>query len=476
MKRHCIFLFVFTLSVLISFGQASELDKIKNDSLNIDSTKIYTIGTIKIIGNKKTKAAIILRELSLQTHDTIIGRNLTRELEQSRKNILNTSLFNYTSINFVENQNYIDLYIFVEERWYFFPFPILEIDDTNFNTWWKTKDFSRINYGIYTTLQNVRGRNETAKLTLQLGYEEKVRLSYSFPYINKAKNLGLGASFSYSRKHQIPYLSFDNERLQYRDEEEYAFQNKHAGIDFQYRGRIFNRHTINLSYNQVAVSDTIHQLNPRYLDGNKSRTEYFSIAYYFTRDRRDSRSYPLEGHYLSVDIRKYGLGILNKNLDFINSGFQFRKYFKLSERFTAAASVASAFSFSKNTPYFLENGLGYRGGVRGYEYYIVDGQNIGISKLQLRYNIFRPRIYRMSFIPLEKFSKMHFSIYSSIFTDFGYVEDKVGYPQNKLANDILFGSGISFDFVTYYDMVLRTEFSVNKLGESGIFIHFVAPI
>ena len=46
--------------------------------------------------------------------------------------------------------------------------------------------------------------------------------------------------------------------------------------------------------------------------------------------------------------------------------------------------------------------------------------------------------------------------------------------RNNLSNSILIGRGLSFDFIIY-DKILRIEFSVNKLGEKGIFLHFSNP-
>jgi hypothetical protein len=40
---------------------------------------------------------------------------------------------------------------------------------------------------------------------------------------------------------------------------------------------------------------------------------------------------------------------------------------------------------------------------------------------------------------------------------------------------LLWGRGFSIDYVTYYDKMLRIEFSVNELGEKGVFLHFSNP-
>ena len=69
-------------------------------------------------------------------------------------------------------------------------------------------------------------------------------------------------------------------------------------------------------------------------------------------------------------------------------------------------------------------------------------------------------------------------MYVSLFYDVGYVmeSERLAFEQrNNLSNSILIGRGLSLDFITYYDKILRIEFSVNKLGEKGIFLHFSNP-
>jgi len=476
MKQFLLFFAMFLIHFSDVSGQATELYELKTDSITINTSKTYSIQSIQLIGNKKTKDFIILREISVNIGDTINGNDLTKELEQARKNILNTGLFHFATVNLVEEGNQISIYVMVNERWYFFPFPIFEVDDTNFNTWFESMDWNRLNYGIFLTQRNIRGRDETLKLTFQLGFRERLKLSYNIPYINRKKTLGLGISTSFLRRHEIAYITNNNKRLQVRQEDEYLYKNQTIGFSLNYRKKIFNKHSLSISYNNVLVSDSVIDLNPEYLSKGKVRNEFITVTYNFTRDKRDSKNYPLKGHYLSATVQKLGLELFDNSMNFVNTTFQAKKFSKLSDRFSLAGSASTTFSFNKTTPYFLENGLGYGSGVRGYEYYVIDGQNIGIAKAQFRFSLLQPKVYRMGFLPSEKFSKMHFAIYSSIFADIGYVDDQIGYPLNNLANTWIYGTGVSLDFVTYYDLVLRTEFSFNKMGESGLFIHFVAPI
>ena len=76
---------------------------------------------------------------------------------------------------------------------------------------------------------------------------------------------------------------------------------------------------------------------------------------------------------------------------------------------------------------------------------------------------------------MDQFNKSFFSLFLSIFSDIGYVVNNQTGIQNNLSNKILWGRGISLDYVTYYDKILRIEYSINDLGEKGIFLHFSNP-
>jgi hypothetical protein len=127
-------------------------------------------------------------------------------------------------------------------------------------------------------------------------------------------------------------------------------------------------------------------------------------------------------------------------------------------------------------PYFLNYGMGYgREFVRGYEYYVVDGQNFGILKTDFKFAIVPQRVSVLKFIPTEKFNKIPWAVYLSLFNDFGYVSGDAA-NGNDLQNTIMWGYGAGINLVTYYDIVWRIEYSFNQKGEGGFFVHFMASI
>tara|TARA_Y100000589_G_scaffold132495_1_gene126383 strand:- start:47485 stop:48888 length:1404 start_codon:yes stop_codon:yes gene_type:complete len=458
------FLLIISFSV---FGQ-------KQNTALKDSAYVI-VAEIKIVGNKTTKPEIIRRELLFHKGDTILLNQLDRIIETSENNVFNTALFVENKINVAYiNDKYVQFIVFVKERWYLWPGIIFKIEDTNFNTWWLTKDWQRLNYGFFVRHDNFRGRKEKLALIVQNGYTEQFGIMYDKPYINKSKTIGAGASFNYLRNHQITINTNGNKRVFYREFPEYPFKEVKAEMDVTYRPKINNRHNVKVEYLDILVSDSVILSNPRYLSPNLT-TRFMGLHYYYKSDFRDNQNYPLRGYYFDIEAGWHGFGLWKNN---IKNGFllsQIKYFLPLNERFFFSQGFRTKVTFNNPGYYFLSS-LGYGNiVVRGYEYYVITGQHYGLFKSQLRYNIIKPSKVSLPLKFLDKFSTIPYAFYVGLYFDNGYVWDN-GMMNNSLANQWLYGGGISIDFVTYYDFVLRTEFSINKQNEKGIYLHFVAPI
>ena len=462
--------------IFSSYSQSFKTNEFEVDS-NFLVSQEKTIIQLNILGNKTTKTHIIKREITFSEGETLTNEEFIKKINQSQKNILNTSLFNFAKIELAyRNSKEVIVLVTVTERWYIFPLPIFEIDDNNFNTWWRNRDYSRINYGMHVTHNNFRGRKEKLSITARYGFSERYRIKYSIPYLSRKQKSGMSLSFSYNRKDEITYLTFDNERLQYKNRDRDALRNYSAGLTYNYRNAIYNTHTIGFGFDYNSIVDSVSILNPNYLGDSRNKINYASIYYIFRHDKRDSKNYPLKGRYLRASIAKYGLGISSNTVDLAEIQLELKEYFELSERFFLATSFRGILSANNNQPYLLQKGLGYGSfNIRSYEYYVIDGQNIALGKFQLKYQLVKPKSLDFGFFS-DKIGKLHYSLYLGFFTDLAYVDDNINYPKNNLADQLQFGNGIGLDFVSYYDIVFRTEFSINKFGESGLFLHFVAPI
>ena len=471
MAKSLIYFTVLNLSMLLSncfFAIGKQTDS---------SLFKYPIQRIDIIGNRITKYNIIERELTFKECELIDTVALSQELSQSRLNLMNTTLFNFVAIHYVLNRDEIFVYVTVTERWYIWPAPILEIPDRNPNIWLQQRDLTRLNYGAYIMWNNFRGRKETLQFILRFGYSERYGLAYNKPNLGKRQRSGIGASYGYSRNHEIGYKSFNNELLFYKDEKEYTRQEQFARLRYTYRKVIFNSHAVEFRFNQTSVSDTIRKLAPTYTFNGKNNLAYFSLNYFFTADHRDYKPYPLKGWMFTLDATQTGLGILkDENFSFlkIESGLKYFNHF--FGRWYGAYAVKGKWSSSTQQSYYVQKGLGYSDYIRGYEYYVIDGHQYGQFKSNLKYQLIKPNIIDFNYFKNDRFDKLYYAFYLNAFFDAGYVKDNLYFLENKLNNQWQYGYGLGLDFAGYYDMVFRFEVARNKMNEIGFFFHYFAPI
>jgi hypothetical protein len=441
------------------------------------------VRSIHLMGNKITKPDVIYRELLFRSGDTIPVTVWDDLLEQSRQNLLNTALFNFVEIETSRTGSEIsavDVTFSFIERWYLWPLPVVELADRNFNEWWETRDFSRVNYGLYLNHNNFRGRRELFQMLLINGYSQTFSLAYQKPNINPAQTIGLGFSTTLSRRHEVAYATRNDQLVFFDESGDYAIQSFTATASLSYRPKIHESHSLWLHYNNFRFKDTIYRLNPEFFINNKTSANYLSLVYEFRSDHRNLRYYPTAGHYFDLVLVKHGLGFLqNSKLNVFNINATYKKYLEFRPRWYLFAGASARMSFSPRRPFFMNRSLGYMYDfIRGYEYYVVNGLHAGILKTNLKYQLMPFTVVQLPFIKTEKFSIMHLSLYLGIHSDFGFVHEPNNHSNsgNRLPNRLLRGNGIGLDVVTYYDRVVRFEYSVNHMGEHGFFLHFLAPI
>ncbi|MFH0892892.1 MAG: hypothetical protein V2A54_00525 [Bacteroidota bacterium] len=439
-------------------------------------TSYFIVKKIEVSGNKITRSHIIFRELEFQTGDTIFLPEEKDLFRSSRENLLNTSLFNFVTIEKKDSSG--SILISVVERWYLWPFPLLEIAERDINVWIKNPDFKKINYGIFIDRVNFRGRKESLKFLARTGYDQEIGMAYKIPYLDKKQVFGSAFVFTLSRNHMIPYRSWGNELQYFNDEKNFSLHELNANIQLTCRQGLYFNHIIQFGFVQAKISDSLRVSSPEYFNNQKKFKQFLSVNYRFAADYRDSRFYPMRGHYFEFNTAKYGLGFLgNDNLDILQASAVLKKFIPLPYHFNFSASVAGKISNHFPQPYYLQRGLGYNNQyIRGYEYYVVDGQHYTMFKTNLKYTLISNRTFHLSFIPSEKFGRGYYALYLNLFSDGGYVWDNQWNNHNPLSNLFLYSTGIGIDLVTYYDKVFRIEYSLNHMNESGLFLHFLAPI
>jgi len=452
-------------------------------SVNTDTTQKFIVANIIIEGNFTTKQRIIERELLFQNGDTLHYSSLTGIIEQTRKNLMNLSLFNFVNVEYVtigeeRGYNLLSIQINVTERWYIWPIPITLIEERNINEWWKQKNLEKLSYGMSLLVENFRGRNEILFLSAKTGFNEQYSVLYQVPNVNVQQNIGLGFSANYIREHNIIYNTFENRSVWLKLDTEYAFENIYLQMNLTKRKGIFKSHRFGLQFNNLWLSDTLLLLQPEFIENSNTSTSYFTLSYLLKHDFRDYKHYPLEGHYFDCEISKRGLSLLpDESVSTLQITSNLRKYWKLDSRLFYAIGITGQLRIDDNTSYLFNRSLGYgRNYLRGYENYVIDGHDFMLIKSNMKYNIISPNIKKIRFIRSPKFNTIPYAFYLNLHTDFGYVSDKYFAVNNPLNNSILFGYGVGIDFVTYYNSAYRFDVSRNLRNEWVISLQFIAPI
>ncbi len=467
--QHLFFTLLFFLCASPAFSQAS-------DTI---SHKKFVVYDIYVDGNYKTKRSIIHRELTFDKGDTIKVSEWPAMALRAKNNLMNTSLFNFVTIDTVHlSTGQTGITINVEEKWYIWPAPILQIEERNFNVWWEQdhRSLEKIDYGLTLADNNTLGLDQVLRATVQLGYTQQFELSYTIPYLNKKQNGGLQFSLTSSQNKDIAYTSVGG-ILTFLNTPESVLRQEYTGrVDYTYRQGLYNTHFLELNFHSCTVNDTILKLTNDYFPSNATSTNFFGVKYFFRRDVRDYAPYPLEGYYIDFSINDYGLELLEHPFNIIYVQSSLHKYWKLSHNFFYAAMVEGKLSNDVPQPYYIQRGLGYSNDyVRGYEDYVIDGNDFILVKNELKFRFLNVPAQNLPLFGIRQFNKAFYALYLAVYSDWGYLTSPSPYVINNfLANRPLWGNGVGIDLVAYYNLIWRFEYSFNGLSQNGFFIHFQA--
>ncbi len=449
----------------------------------IAQDSLFTITSLNVSGNQRTKDFVILREVPMsigQKLDTIEFNKLS---EEAVRNITNTALTNFVEITYDKvDSNSIAVNIKVLERWYIWPNLIFELKETNFNSWWENKDFERINYGFSIDDLNFRGRREKLSIRFQNGWTRKIGINYQIPGLNKKRTLGGGLEIFYANNREVNHqIRFEGDSIRNKRDflqtQSIIQEEIVARAKLEYRPKFLSTHRWIAGVETIIISDTITDINPNYLANGRLRSQYIYLSYGYKFEKRDNRAYPLKGYVIDGSIDQHGLGILNKDdvvlTDMIVTA---NSHHQIKGRWYFGHGVKLKTTIFGDPPYYFQRGLGYGNStIRGYELYVIDGQHFALYKSNIKYQLVRKHTIDLKTL-FKKFDKFHYSIYINAFGDAGYAVDNLNSSVNPMANELQYGYGIGVDFVSYYDAVMRLEGSFNALGEPGFYINFKKAI
>ena len=426
------------------------------------------ISAIEITGNKKTRAYVILRELPYKVGDSISRDSLVILNTIAQQQLFNTALFLEVKVNESElDSTNVTINVQLKERWYFFPLPYFRWVDRNFNQWWneQNRSLDRVNYGINLRQGNVSGNNDKLTVGLISGYTQQSVVKYQIPFIDKKLKFGMGVGWAQFNQKEVNYTTLNNKQVFLRTEEVIR-KGYRANANLTYRPNLYERQALQVGFGNESISDSAFAVAPNFLPNHKKAYSYLDINWSYSKVRFDYNAYPTKG--ASTEIALFQRFSKESNL----SAFQFRQVvahpitparFILAESLTIGRTMQqSNYSDRKLMGYGLMQ-------MNGLEYYVVDGNAATLFKAALHqrigsYTVVNPLTKK--FLPIVKYT-----FWIKAFTNLGYVYSQEKNKSNPLANSLLRTAGIGLDLISIYDFVLNMEYSINQLGDKGLYLH-----
>ena len=427
-----------------------------------------TIRSITIQGNNKTKNYIIQRELPYRIGSIVSADSLEAMNTLAQHQLVNTSLFNEVKLEAIMvDSTTADVLIHVKERWYLFPIPYFRWVDRNFSQWWnqQNRSLERVNYGLNFRQSNFSGNNDRLVIGLITGYTQQAIVRYQIPFIDKKLQWGIGAGVQYYTQKEINYNTIADKQVFYKSNQ-ILRDGFRANANLTYRPSLFERYNFQLGLGEENIANEAFLKAPQLLPNFSTSMRYLDFTIGYAKTKFDYNAYPTKG--ASVDIAWYQRLANNAPL----SSFQWRNIWAHSFNKTnfIFTETNTQIKFLPNQNYLDQKLLGYGNlQMSGLEYYVVDGNAASVGKFSFHHNIgtitLRNPVTK-KFLPEVKY---HFWL--KLFTQLGYVYSEKALNQNKLTNTLLRTAGIGVDIISIYDFVFKIDYSVNQLGDKGLYLH-----
>lgn len=449
--------------------------------------RVY-VDSITLIGLEKTHSQVVLREIAIHQNDSIQFEDLGFLLLKSKQNIYNLGLFTKVDFAYKIDDKNVHIEFVMRERWYIFPIPYAASEERttyDFINSLRARQWPRVVFGGSLQWRNVLGNNETLSLFAQTGFSQRFNVDFTRPALLPHQNIDFAVGANLSLKKSTICATTNAQAVWARMDA--APVQVYWGCYLQLRKRFSPRTNayLRLQYRHFRVSDSIRAFagGDRYLPDYQHQIAYPALNVGYESDHRDVRFFPLSGYRLHV-VGRYA-GLRNGSAGFGKLGLAWSHHIPLSKRWFSAYGIQSFYTIGNNIPfiekYFL--GLqtneikGFNEEFRGYEPYLIAGTNLHTAKAELKYALIPRQIVHIKQIPFRKFQDWPIGAYLSAFCDAGYVRDRSLTNQDTaLRNELLLGYGLGLNVIGPYDLLGRLEYSRNRLGQSGFYVHFTVSV
>lgn len=431
---------------------------------------VITVQDIQVVGNRRTRKATILREVPFKISGTYAFGDISRQIEKTQQQLMNTNLFRRVIVNLrsITDQQAV-VTIDVEEKWYFLPQPFVRIANGTFSQWnERGRKLDHLNYGLKLTQQNFSGRGDRLHLNLAGGYTRKIVLQYQGFYFDRDLKWSGSVSLSHGKNRELNYSTEYNKLLVVKKPDGFLYEFYQGAFDLAYRPAIKTRHTFSIGYHYNRVADTVRKLNENYApEDNDFRYPY--IAYGLSYIDFDFNPYPTRGRSADFSVYKAGL---NNAMNLWQFSVRGNQYWPVGKRGYFTVRLAGMLKLPFEQPYISQQFMGYGDAfLQGYENYIIDGVAGGYSRQTLGFNVLRTEIPLPGNRWFKSLRSIPLRVYAKAYTNQGYVHNPVTNFKNGLTNQMLYSTGLGLDIVAFTDMIFKIEWSFNQLGQNGLFLH-----
>jgi len=380
---------------------------------------------ITLVGNHRTRPQIILREMKSRIGDPFDPD----VLEQDRKRIQSLNLFNRVQTHVSVENDSACIYLLLTEKWYWFPYPILFLNN---------RDWNQLSWGAGLVHMNFRGRAENLSVLFWLGYNPAAQISYANPWLGGKRHLTFDAGAWTQRVRSLHYRESVTEQ--------------HAG-SYAALGKRWGLHRfarIQLGYREVAFTPPENESGT-----GEIRNRLPNIGISFALDTRDLKEYPHSGHRLAGWIRAYGW---SGHPRYLLYGFDIRHYIPWGKNMTVAWRAAADFS-AGTLPVYDRFYLGYDERIRGHFHEVREGEFRALAGLAVRVPLIPVRYFSLTSVP--QLTDLKYGLSLGFFADTGVTWLRKGKPKDWMSG---FGMGLHLHLP--YINVLRLEWALNESGRS----------
>ncbi len=491
------FTLVFLSSPVLLFAQLKE-SKIgrmfaKEETIEACGT---VVDTIFIAGNDHTKPFVIRQEFPFQEGDTLTMESLTiaQQLTYNLQlfNLVNVSAKRFTPFAPVQiassdtilmrvyeigqskadelGRPYTLVFIEVYERWFVFPQPIFDLRGVSLTQWLKKPTMSNVNAGVAVFHTNLTGYKDRLTMSFGVGFDPFFRLSYFTPYLWSETRIGLGTS--------LVWRDLNNLALDTRTGGVARFIQRtfSASISISDRLSTFDFIGASFGYTTLRVNEETKQAQPSATVSPDGVDRFPTLSFTYTHSRLDFNQCPTDGLYFSTRLVKVGLPNTQNKIDITRALLDFRIYRKILGDLSLGFYNLSILSLNQPVPNHQRLFFGYDILLRGYTDRILEGDNLQLNTLELRYPIVPLQAVKLEFIPFERFKIFQYGMFLTAFLDAGnvwYNSRSTGFGLRQVQYDFSknkYGYGFGVVFVGGYEATARLDFAFNQQGRFQIVI------